>query len=193
MKSKPLVIGITGAFGSGKSTAAEFFKSAGFEKITLSSFLEEEIKKRGNKKKVTRKILQDTGNNLRKKFGAGILSKKAIEFLQEKLIKKAVIDGIRNVSEIDELKKDINFTLVSIIANRNVRFERLKKLKRRENLTKDLFEKLDRRDLGLGQKETGLHVATCIALADVFIDNNDGEEEFRKKLRKFLDKIKENL
>lgn len=193
MKSKPLVLGITGAFGSGKSTVAEFFKSTGFEKITLSSFLEEEIKKRGNKKKVTRKMLQDMGNNLRKKFGAGILGKKASELLQEKLIKRAVIDGIRNVSEIDELKKDVNFTLISIISDRNVRFERLRKLKRREDLTKDLFEKLDRRDLGLRQKETGLHVATCIALADVFIDNNNSEEEFRKKLKKFLDKIEESL
>lgn len=185
MKDKKLIIGITGAFGSGKSTAANFFKLKGFEKVILSSFLEEEAKKRGFKK-ITRKILQDIGNEWRRIYRSSILAKKSLELIDKKRIKKVVIDGIRNIGEIDEFRKQKKFILVSIIADRKVRFNRLKKLKRREKLTWDIFEKLDRRDLGLGQKKTGLQVAVCQALADVFINNNNGVNEFTSRLEKFL-------
>ncbi|MBI1982502.1 MAG: AAA family ATPase [Candidatus Levybacteria bacterium] len=190
MENKPLIIGITGAFGSGKSTAADFLESLGFRKIILSSFLEEEAKKRGIKE-ITRKILQDIGDEWRKKSGTDVLAKKAGELLKKERIKLAIIDGIRNVGEIDELRKDQGFVLLAIIADRKVRFDRLSKLKRRESLTWDLFTKLDRRDLGLGQRKTGLHVAECIALADYFIDNNHGIDEFYNKLKKFSKNIKE--
>jgi len=191
LKNKPLIIGVTGAFGSGKSTAADFFESRGFKKIILSSFLEEETVKRGFKK-ITRKILQDIGNEWRKKYGAGILARKAIALLKKEEVEKAVIDGIRNVGEIDEFRKHNRFPLLATIADRKVRFDRLAKLKRRESLTWELFTKLDRRDLGLGQKSTGLQVAACQALADVFIENNSDIEEFKNKLEKFL-KMKKNI
>lgn len=185
MKSGTIIIGITGAFGSGKSTAADFFGIRGFKKITLAQFLEKEANRRGIKK-ITRKILQDIGNQWRKKYGKGILAKKACLLLRKKKIKRGVIDGIRNIGEIDELRKSDNFTLIAIIADRKVRFERLQKLKRRETLTWELFTRLDRRDLGLGQKATGLQVAGCVAMADVFINNNDSIGKFKEKLREFL-------
>src|SRR3989344_979816 len=143
--NRPLIIGITGAFGSGKSTAARFFEEKGFAKIVLSSFLEEEAKKRGIRK-ITRKILQDIGNKLREKYGSGILAMKADGFLKSQMIKKGVIDGIRNLGEVEEFKKSNNFILVAIVANRRIRFDRLKVLNRREELTWDIFEKLDKRD-----------------------------------------------
>ena len=183
-----MIIGITGAFGSGKPTAARFFEEKGFSKIVLSSFLEEEAKRRGIKV-ITRKILQDIGNELREKYGSGILAMKANGFLENQKIKKTVIDGIRNLGEVEEFKKNSNFILIAIVANRKIRFERLKNLKRREELTWDIFEKLDKRDVGIGEAKTGLQVAFCIASSDVFIDSNDKIEEFRDKLSDFLNTI----
>ena len=183
--NKPFSIGITGAFGSGKSTAAAFFEEKGFTKIALSSFLEIEAKKRGVRK-ITRKILQDIGNEWREKFGPGILAKKANAYLKSKKAEKAVIDGVRNLGEVREFRKNGNFILVAVVADRKVRFERLKSLKRREKLTWDLFEELDKRDIGVAEKQTGLQVAFCIAESDVFVDSNGGIEEFRSKLKKFL-------
>lgn len=187
METNSLLIGITGGFGSGKSTAASFFESKGFKKIILSLFLEEEIKRRGFER-ITRKILQDIGNEWRKKYGSGILAKKALEYLGE-VNKNIVIDGIRNPGEIEFLRKNKNFILLGIVADRKVRFERLKRLKRREALTWELFEELDRRDLGLRQKKTGLKVAKSIAMADIFIENNGTLEEFVEKLNSFLNKL----
>jgi dephospho-CoA kinase len=184
LKNK-LLIGITGAFGSGKSTAADFFLSKGFKKITLSDFLEEELQRRG-KTQVTRSLLQDVGNELREKFGSSILAQKALEYIEKENIQKAVIDGIRNTEEISEFRKQGNYTQLGILADRKIRFERLKKLKRREKLTWDLFEKLDSRDLGIGEKESGLQVAFCITLSDFFITNNKTEKDFKKSLSQFL-------
>ncbi len=186
MENRLVIVGITGAFGSGKSTAADFFESLGFRKITLSWFLEEEIKNKKEETHITRKMLQDLGNDLRKQYGSGVLAKKALNYLKREKIQKAVVDGIRNVGEIDVLRENANFVLLAIVADRAVRFERLKHLKRREDLTEEVFAKLDRRDLGLGQKETGLQVAACQALADIFIDNNGEQAEFTKKLEQFL-------
>jgi len=188
METNSLLIGITGGFGSGKSTAASFFESKGFKKIILSLFLEEEAKKRGFKR-ITRKILQDIGNEWRKNFGHGILAGKAVDYIKREKIKKAVIDGIRNTGEVERLRKEKNFVLLAIIADKKNRFERLKNLKRREKLTWKIFKRLDRRDMGAGQKQAGLHVAECIVLSDLSIDNNGTKEEFERKLSQFLKKI----
>lgn len=185
--SNPKIIGITGPFGSGKTTAANFFESKGYKKISLSSFLEDELKQAG--KKITRKNLQDIGNLLRKKNGAGYLAKKAIEFTEKNNFSKITIDGIRNLGEVHELKKLSGFVLLGIFANRNIRFERIKNKKGRETLTKKLFDQLDYRDLGIDQNNKfGLQVAKCFAISDYFIDSNS-EKEFYPKLENFLNKL----
>lgn len=186
MKRPPFkkIIGITGAFGSGKSAASEFFKKKGFRIITLSSYLEKEALSR--KLPLTRKVLQDIGNELREKYGAGILVAKAFEELRSEPM--IIIDGIRNLGEVEELKKEKGSILLAIVADREVRFDRLKKLKRREKLTKNLFEYLDLRDLGVNEKITGLQTAFCIALADVYIDSNGNITNFYEKLELFLQK-----
>ncbi len=191
VENKSFIIGITGAFGSGKSTAANFFEEKGFKKIILSSFLEEEAKRRGIRN-ITRKILQDIGNEWREKYGGGILAKKANIFLKNKKAEKIVVDGIRNLAEIEELKKNNNFVLIAVVANRKIRFERLKNLRRREKLTWDLFQKLDKKDLGVGEKPTGLQTSFCIAGSDVFVDGNKSIEDFKKKLEIVLREIEDS-
>lgn len=180
---KRYIIGIVGAFGSGKTTAAAYLARKGYKRIYLSSFLEKEAQKR--KLPLTRKILQDIGNEMREENGVGVLMKKALLALRGE--QKIVIDGLRNFGEIEELRKNPEAIVLGIVANRKVRFERIKKLKRREKLTPKLFLSLDLRDLGVGEKITGLQTAICIAVADVFIDSNGGFEDFYEKLDRFLE------
>ena len=185
MNNKPILLGITGAFGSGKTTASSFFVERGFELITLSSFLEEEIRKTHDGP-ITRKALQDAGNELRKTHGAGILAEKALEYISKKDKQYAVIDGIRNLGEIEVLRQHEAFVLLAIVSNRKIRFERLKTSPRRETLTWDLFTQLDYRDLGVGEKDTGLQTGMCVSLADIFIDNNSSLEDFKQKLAQVI-------
>ena len=186
LENKPQIIGITGAFGSGKSAAADYLESLGFVKISLANFLEEELKKR-KIKNITRRFLQDLGNEWREKYGAEILAKKALELIKEKGIKKVVVEGFRNRLEIDYFRKFGIFKLIGIVVNRRIRFERFKKLDRREKLDWDLFNKLDNRDLEIGENENGLQVAVCLALSDIFVENNRDLEELKGKTRKAIE------
>lgn len=188
-ENKPLIIGITGAFGSGKSSASDFLKGLGFAKISLVQFLEETLVNRGERK-ITRKLLQDLGNEWREKYGGGILAKKALELINERAIKKVVVEGFRNSLEIDAFRKQNNFKLIGIVVNRKIRFDRLKKLDRREKLNWELFNKLDNRDLGIGEGKRGLQVAICLALSDIFIENNRSLRELKNKIQ---DAIKEEI
>lgn len=190
-ENKLLIIGITGAFGSGKSTAADFLKSFGFTGISLAQFLEEELRNQGEKK-ITRKLLQDLGNEWRERYGAEILAKKALALISEKGMQKVVIEGFRNISEISEFRKQRNFKLIGVVVNRRIRFERLKKINRREKLNWELFNKLDNRDLGIGEGKKGLQTAICLALSDIFIENNYGLDEFKNKIKNAIkEKINE--
>jgi dephospho-CoA kinase len=186
--NRPYIIGITGPFGSGKTTAADFFVERGFTKIVLSSFLDTEILSRGHKK-VTRKLQQDLGNEWRKAHGPGFLAQKALAYIREHQIGQAIVDGLRNTGEIEVLQKESDFHLLAILANREVRFNRLKDLKRKESLTRELFRALDYRDLGINEKKHGLQVAFCIAMADIFIVNNTTKEALLKKLQELADKM----
>ena len=187
MSLKPTVIGITGPFGSGKTTAASFFKTKGYYKITLSSFLEDELDKQG--KEITRRNLQDLANSWREKFGSSFLAKKALEYVSAEKIEKVVVDGVRNLGEVEYFKANSNFILLGIVADRSVRFQRIKKLKNREELNRQLFDQLDLRDLGITQDlETGLQVAKCLAVSDYFINSND-ENRYQQRLEEFLRKI----
>lgn len=186
--SKPQIIGISGAFGSGKSTAADFLSSKGFIKISLVQFLEEVLVSRGEKN-ITRKMLQDLGNKWREEFGVGVLGKKATEYITEHKLKKVVVEGFRNIGEIEEVRSAGNFTLIALLVNRAIRFERLKDLKRREDLTPELFEKLDYRDMGIGEGAFGLQVAVCISIADIFLENNKTQKDLFKKIDDTLQEI----
>ncbi len=177
------IIGITGAFGSGKTTAANYFLKKGYTVIALSEPLEKEAIKR--KLPITRKVLQDIGNEWREKYGSGILAIKALASVKSS--NKIVIDGLRNLGEIEVLRKKDGI-LLAIVADRVIRYERLRKLKRREKLTRSLFTSLDLRDLGVDEKITGLQTALCIALADVYIDSNSDISDFERKLDAFLAK-----
>ncbi len=182
---QPHIIGITGSFGSGKSTAADLLVSRGYTKIVLSKFLEDALTYSGEKE-ITRKKLQDLGNSWREMHGAGVLGKKAVEHINEKKLGKVVVEGIRNIKEIEELRKLGEVVLVALLVDRSIRYKRLINLKRREKLTPELFEKLDLRDMGVGEKDTGLQVAVCIALSDIFIENNKTEKELFEKLSSVL-------
>lgn len=179
------IIGIAGAFGSGKSTAANFFESMGFKKIILSRFLEEEAVRRGAGN-VSRRILQDIGNEWREKYGSSVLAEKALEEISEKKLDKVVVDGIRNIGEIEKLRSKDNLILIAIISDKKIRFERLKRIKRREDMSWEIFKQLDSRDAGIGERKTGLQVNKCIEMADISIENNGSEQSFNDRLRDFV-------
>ncbi|MEM7821498.1 MAG: AAA family ATPase [Candidatus Aenigmatarchaeota archaeon] len=182
------VIGVTGTIGSGKSIVREFLiKRFNCYCVLLSSV----IKTEGRKKKTSRRELQDLGNELRKKYGAHILAKLAVDYLQKNK-EMAVIDGIRNPAEAEFLKKTFgnNFFLIAVDAPKEIRFERLlKRGTERDPKNYEEFIEMDEREMGKGEPEYGQQVEKCMKMADFLLINDGRIEEVESKLDEILKKI----
>jgi dephospho-CoA kinase len=107
-------------------------KQHGFTFFSYSDILREEAKKRNIE--LTRKNLQDLGDQLRKEQGLGVLSKILIEKISSNPEKDYIVGNIRNPGEVEELRKKFreNFILIKIDAPEKIRFKRLIH-RRREN------------------------------------------------------------
>src|SRR3989344_8142398 len=108
-----MIIGLTGKNAAGKGELAKHIQSKGFAYFSLSDALREEATKRGLGH--SRDTLINLGNELRKKFGNGILAKRINEKIKkENAARNFVIDSIRNPGEIEELRKNEGFLLVGV-------------------------------------------------------------------------------
>lgn len=172
-------IGLTGTNASGKGEAAHFFIQHGYDFISLSDFVREELKK--NSMEITRNNLIAMGNKMREKSGPDILARTAVK----KMSGKTVIDSIRNLKEIEYLRENTEFLLLSIDAPPEIRFQRARKRGRHESVrTLNEFIDVEKREM-TGNKK-GQQLKKCMESADFKITNQGTLEEFHRKLRIFI-------
>mgnify|MGYP001613980991 CR=1 FL=1 len=189
-----MLIGLTGRIAAGKGVVKEFLEKKGFEYYTFSDVVREEAGKLGIE--ITRKNLQDLGNDYRIKFGAGIWAKKIIKKLD--LFYNYVIDGIRNPAEINELKnielkKISKFYLIALDAPQKIRYQRvIQRNKLSDPKTWEGFLEIDERDFGKDEPEYGQQVEKCMKMADYFISNGFALKTFEKQIEKVYNKILKN-
>jgi len=172
--TKKLVIAVSGTLCSGKGLVARVLKSKGCDTDTFSSVVKDELRSRGILEP-TRTQLQDEGNRLRKAFGGQVLAERLLSKYKNS-IRPLVIDGLRNVGEIDYLKKNSNFFLIGVDAPIELRYKFTRGRKTsKDNVDYDTFVALDTRDRGANEPLTGQQVGMCLTYADFLIYN---DEEF---------------
>lgn len=187
LKKFMLIIGLTGTKASGKGEVANYLKEKGFIYFSLSDIVREEAMKKGFKD-YTVKQSQDIGNELRKKYGPGILASRIIKKIKQN--KNYVIDGIRNPGEIKEFRKLKHFYLIAIDAPQEQRYRWLVARGRASDPKSwSEFLEMDKRDLGNGEQTIGQQVASCMAMADFHIKNDSTIIALHKK----VDTILKNL
>lgn len=177
------LIGLTGLNASGKGTAADYLKNCGFAYYSLSDIVRDYATEKGLDH--SRENLIHCGNELREKFGSGVLAAKVIEKLKKAGHNKAVVDSIRNTFEIAELKKVPGFFLIGIDAPVETRFERAKKRGRIgfETNLKDFIE-IEQRENSADPKKQQLF--ECLKLAQARIQNSGSIEELKEKIKPYL-------
>jgi len=187
-----MIIGLTGSLAAGKEVVSDFFKEKGFIYFSLSNEVREVAKKRGIE--LTRKNLQDLGNELRETEGIGVLAKRVLNKIKENNNLNVIVDGVRNPAEIDVLKALNNFFLIAVDAPKEIRFDRFVKRNRESDPnTWEGFLKVDSRDKGEGESETGQGVGKCMGRADFTLDNSGTLEEIQNKVeRLYLNLLKSN-
>lgn len=211
------IIGVVGQIASGKGILVKYLiEKLGFISYSLSSAVHREIEKKGIKK-YTRQMLQDVGDEMRRREGDEVLARRVIEAIQKQTIEdrkskvkknlfsifnyqppssifyhrqSIIIDGIRNPAEIEFLKKNSNFILIGVKASRELRFKRvLLRGKKWDPKTYEDFLKVDRRDIGIGQNKSGQQVGKCLAYCDYMLTNNKDVKDFQGKVEKLMKKI----
>ncbi|RLJ01388.1 MAG: hypothetical protein DRP10_04205 [Candidatus Aenigmatarchaeota archaeon] len=179
-----MIIGITGKNGSGKTEVANYLKLKGFEYISLSDILREEAKKRNIRE--NRENLRNLGNELRKKFGPGILAELALKKIKPD--KNYCVDSIRNPNEIAELRKIKNFLLIGIKAKIELRYKRvLDRGRIGDNISFEKFKELEEKENS--KEEEKQQLDKCLKIADKIIENNGTIEELHRKIDKILSSL----
>lgn len=184
-KASTFVIGLTGPFGSGCTTAAHMLaeNDPSFTTIKLSDVLRE-IAGRDE----GRGSLQDLGNRLRNEEGHDALVVRGLgSLLGGEPPARIVVDGIRNLGEVRWLQHALgdHFCLFAITADAGERYARRRDLKQ----SPEDFNRLDQRDQGEGI-DHGQQVNRCVDFADVLVPNPtlnewDIESVFGTKVRGF--------
>lgn len=180
-----MILGVTGLIGSGKGVTAEILKKKGFIHLSHSDVIIEEAKRRNIE--INRENLVLIGNEMRSKYGRAVLTQQLIERIE--LGNNYIIEGFRNVAEVEACKKIKGFILIGIATGQKVRFERIKSRKREgDPQNYDSFILRESKDLGVNQEDYGQQNALCFSMADFYISNEDSLEEFEKSVELILKK-----
>ncbi len=176
------LIAFVGMPASGKSEAAAIAKSLNIPVINMGDVVRKEAARRGLAP--TDENIGGTGTALRKEEGMDAISRRCAKNIPRDS-PMVIIDGIRNIEEINYFKKTFgdDFKLIALSTPFDERFERIKKRYRSDDMGSE--EELKRRD----EREKGWGLNSAIGKADITIENISTIEEFRKQIEKILKEI----
>ena len=168
-------IGFTGPIKGGKTfLARELQRNLGFHYISLSDQIRAVVRARGYDEN-DREILQNMGDELREKYGAGVLAERTFAEIKALGVLFVVIDSIRHPREIDALNNNIpGIIIAGVDASQGVRFQRYNDDRKRngqEEITLNEFLRLDNREITGERKPHQIQVDKCLALAKPILKN----------------------
>jgi len=183
-----MIIGITGSFGSGKTTIASFFKKYGFKVINVDKLYHNIY--------IKNKTIK---NKIKKEFGTADRNKlKKIVFSNSQKLKK--LNKITHPLIIKEIKKSISKTnkknividapllieakatklvdkVIVVKANKE---NSIKRIMKKKKYSKKEIKQIIKSQMPLRQK---------IKYADFVIDNDKSIENTRKQIKNIIEKI----
>lgn len=187
MNSQKTIIGVTGTHASGKDTVAEYI----CKRYNLKSYsTSDEVRYEATKKGVghSRAELFGLANKIRTEFGSGELARRALSraSFEEKV---ALVTGIRNIGEIEYLKENANFQLISVDGPIEVRYERTHKRMRagEQAMSFEAFREAEDREMN--QSEVGQQLIPCMRAADYFIVNDGSLAELESRTNEVVKAI----
>jgi dephospho-CoA kinase len=177
------MIAFVGMPASGKSEAAEISRLSGIPVINMGDIVREETARRGLPP--TGENIGGTGTALRQEEGMDAIAKRCVPRISRLDSRVAVVDGIRNIDEVNYFKSQFgsDFKLIAIHSPFEARFERVKKRARSDDTVN--IDELKKRD----EREKGWGLDRAIEKADIVIMNTGSIENFQKQIKELLAKI----
>jgi dephospho-CoA kinase len=178
------IIAFTGMPFSGKSEAVKIARDQSISVIRMGDMVWDEAKKRGLE--LSDKNVGFVANEMREKKGKDVWAKKTIEKIKEmKDSRHLVIDGIRNLEEVETFEKELgnDFVLVAVKVSDEIRYKRAMNRGREDDSQDiDLIKERDERELSWGLREV-------IESADIIISNEGTVEKFQEEIKEIFNKI----
>ena len=174
------IVGITGTNASGKGTIVDYLvKNKNFTHYSVRAFLIQELEKRNLP--VDRDHMRELGNELRANFWPAYIIEQLYAQAQEQG-GDAIIESIRTVGEVQNLKGKENFLLLSVDAEQKTRYERiLKRGSETDSVTFEEFQIQEEKEMN-NTDPAKQNVAECMKLADLQIRNDGTFEDLYQKL-----------
>ena len=215
-----MIIGVTGKYASGKDSVAEYLVKKGFIHYSLSDEIREEAKKRGLKE--TRENLIQLGNELREKFGSGVLAERVLLKILMNLFpigkkineeRNYVLTSIRNPEEVKVLQNNLlqdnfelqdnldrkqqqenkpHFILMAVTADAKKRFQWLRQ-RAKEGDPKTFQELVDKEKIEQSSDPGKQQLHKVEKMATKILKNDGTLEELHQKVEKLLDDLKKKF
>jgi dephospho-CoA kinase len=178
------VIAFTGMPFSGKTEAVNVAREMNIPVIRMGDLVWDEVKKLGLE--INDANVGKVANEMRIKEGMDIWARKTIEKIKKlEDVNCIVIDGIRNIEEVELFKEKLgkDFVLIAIHASPGIRIKRALARGRKDDVRS--IEELKERE----KRELKWGLGLVIASADIILTNESDLEEFRQKVKEVLHKV----
>lgn len=184
MKAKKKVIAIVGMPGSGKALASTVAVELGYPVYICGDVIREEVERRGfppTSENVGRVMFK-----VREEEGYGVVAKRLIPKISSSSSRVVVVEGVRNIEEVNELKKLYDVKIVAIQASPTVRFRRLVARGRSDDPRSwDDFQAREKREVKVG-------IGRVIDQADLVLVNEGTVEELKTKFKDLLERFSQD-
>ncbi len=182
-----MIIWITWTLWAGKWTISDYLiEKKWFKHYSVSGYITQEIKKRWLE--INRDSMYQVWRDLKKQNWADFIVKELYN-IAKKEWGKAIIESIRSPWEVDWLKELDDFKLISVDADIQTRYDRIKlRWSAKDNVDFQTFVANNERERDSDSTDpTKINLSKCIALADYQINNDWSFEELYAQIDKILD------
>jgi dephospho-CoA kinase len=179
-----VIIGLVGELAAGKGTVAAYLKkkyqamSFGFSDPLRQTLDLYDITK-------TRENAQQLSTVLRQTFGENILATAMAKRVREATADLIIVDGVRRFTDIKNLQPMLNFNLIYIKTDPEIRYQRYTKRNQFVGDDTMTFEEFEAKD----GAEADRQVPKVGKKAKYTIDNNDTLEQLHRQIEEILKKI----
>ena len=178
------IIAFAGMPFSGKSEAVQIAKDMNIPIIRMGDTIWDETKNRGLE--LTDQNVGKIANDMRKEHGMDIWAQRTFEKIKSMKDKKLlVIDGVRNIEEIEFLENNLgkDFLLIAVQVSDEERYKRaMSRGREDDSLDINKIKERDRREISWG-------LDVVIASADIVVSNEGCIDDFRNEIKKILNDI----